>query len=275
MIFLQVIGKNAPAFTVASLAMTMQSRPPTVPDRRDHAGRRRAAVLPVHVPGGEEPALEAAAPRRRRADRDARAPSDGPSRCCRSMPLGPPPAGSRRPAPGTPRSPRNSRLLVAAFLVVELMGHANPDSRDAPEAIRPAAAYQQRPRRFGLPSHLCLPRILAGPLHHPRRTSSCSEPSRFNELLQKMKEVEASDLHIKVGSPPVLRVASVLHRVEAPPLTARGHEQLLRPIIPDHLATDLEHRGGIDFSHHPGSRRSDSAAASSTPGTVCTPRSAA
>jgi twitching motility protein PilT len=72
----------------------------------------------------------------------------------------------------------------------------------------------------------------------------------IQRLLSKMKEVQASDLHIKVGSPPVLRIASGLHRVDAPAFTADDTKQLLTPIIPRHLFPDLESRGGVDFSHH-------------------------
>ena len=38
----------------------------------------------------------------------------------------------------------------------------------------------------------------------------------IQKLLLKLKEVEASDLHIKIGSPPVVRIASILHGVELP-----------------------------------------------------------
>jgi len=62
-------------------------------------------------------------------------------------------------------------------------------------------------------------------------------------------------VHIKVGSPPVLRIASVLHGVDAPALTADDTKQLLAPIIPDHLRAVLEKNGGIDFSHHEGAEQ--------------------
>lgn len=72
----------------------------------------------------------------------------------------------------------------------------------------------------------------------------------INRLLQKMCELEASDLHIKVGSPPVFRIASVLHRVDTPALTAEDTERLLEAVIPEHLHPNLQEQGGIDFSHH-------------------------
>ena len=57
MIFLQVIGKNAPAFTVASLATTIAGRPSIVP-RVVTTPAAGPAVLAVHPVGGEEPAFE-------------------------------------------------------------------------------------------------------------------------------------------------------------------------------------------------------------------------
>lgn len=75
----------------------------------------------------------------------------------------------------------------------------------------------------------------------------------IQRLLLKLKEVGASDLHIKVGVPPIVRVASALHRVDAPNLDADDTKHLLKPIVPEHLRETLEHDGGIDFSHHEGS----------------------
>ncbi len=74
-------------------------------------------------------------------------------------------------------------------------------------------------------------------------------PITIRQLLQKMNKVEASDLHIKVGSPPVLRIASALHRVECPDLTAEDTQSLLDSIIPGHLREKLRDLGGLDFSH--------------------------
>ncbi|HWB18686.1 MAG TPA: PilT/PilU family type 4a pilus ATPase [Phycisphaerales bacterium] len=68
-------------------------------------------------------------------------------------------------------------------------------------------------------------------------------------LLAKMKEVEASDLHIKVGCAPVLRIAAVLHEINVKPFTSEDTKALLLPLIPNHLLPQLESRGGVDFSH--------------------------
>ncbi len=74
----------------------------------------------------------------------------------------------------------------------------------------------------------------------------------INRLLTKMQEVHASDLHIKIGSPPVLRIASALHRVEAGDLNSDDTRALLMPIVPNHLKPRLDELGGIDFSHMEG-----------------------
>ncbi len=66
----------------------------------------------------------------------------------------------------------------------------------------------------------------------------------------KMKEVHASDLHIKVGSAPIVRVASKLHQVNSPALTAEDTAQLLLPIVPEAMRSVLDAQGSLDFSHH-------------------------
>jgi len=74
----------------------------------------------------------------------------------------------------------------------------------------------------------------------------------IGKLLLKMNEVGASDLHIKIGSPPVLRIASALHRVESPNLTAEDTVKLLDTLIPEGLKETLHELGGLDFSHMEG-----------------------
>ena len=41
----------------------------------------------------------------------------------------------------------------------------------------------------------------------------------LDELLDKLSGVGGSDLHLKVGSPPVFRINGVVHRAELPTLT--------------------------------------------------------
>ncbi|MDX1927139.1 MAG: PilT/PilU family type 4a pilus ATPase [Pirellulaceae bacterium] len=70
-----------------------------------------------------------------------------------------------------------------------------------------------------------------------------------HRLLLKMAEIEASDLHIKIGSPPIMRVAAVLRHLELPPFSAEDTENLLKPLIPTRLLSQLDREGGVDFSY--------------------------
>jgi twitching motility protein PilT len=72
----------------------------------------------------------------------------------------------------------------------------------------------------------------------------------IDRLLLKMKQVQASDLHIKVASPPIFRVASRLRPIEARPLGADDTRPLLEPMVPESLRTKLDQLGGVDFSYH-------------------------
>ncbi|MHB1037650.1 MAG: type IV pilus twitching motility protein PilT [Pirellulales bacterium] len=72
----------------------------------------------------------------------------------------------------------------------------------------------------------------------------------IQRLMQKSKDVLASDIHIKIGVPPVLRIASKLHRIDAPNLTPEDTKLLLMPIVPEHLHAQLADQGNVDFSYH-------------------------
>lgn len=72
----------------------------------------------------------------------------------------------------------------------------------------------------------------------------------IRRLMGKMKELQASDLHIKVGSTPLFRIASKLHQISSGELTADDTTQLLTPIVPEHIREHLETSGGVDFSFH-------------------------
>jgi len=58
----------------------------------------------------------------------------------------------------------------------------------------------------------------------------------LDELLEKLVSTGASDLHLKVGSPPAYRINGELHTADLPPLTAEQTEELLTPRLPQHLS---------------------------------------
>lgn len=77
-------------------------------------------------------------------------------------------------------------------------------------------------------------------------------PESVIPLLEAMKKLEASDLHMKTGLPPVYRVAGELRRTDVEPFRIDGYqiEELMKPIIPKARYEIYEDRGSLDFAFH-------------------------
>jgi twitching motility protein PilT len=69
----------------------------------------------------------------------------------------------------------------------------------------------------------------------------------MSDLLQLVVSEGSSDLHIRVGIPPCIRVHGILHRVEGPVLTPEDAEELMRSITSDDNVQSVRERGGADF----------------------------
>src|SRR5208283_3818634 len=67
------------------------------------------------------------------------------------------------------------------------------------------------------------------------------------DLLQLVVQEGSSDLHIRSGVPPVIRVHGVLHRVDGPPLKAEDTEELMRSITSEDHIQSVREKGGADF----------------------------
>ena len=70
-----------------------------------------------------------------------------------------------------------------------------------------------------------------------------------NKLFRMVMKHEGSDLHLKVGLPPMMRLKGVIRTMDAPPISAEEMEQLLFPIMSPHHRKILEDTGGADFAH--------------------------
>src|SRR5258705_2297522 len=70
---------------------------------------------------------------------------------------------------------------------------------------------------------------------------------RMSDLLQLVVSEGASDLHLRVGVPPTIRVHGILHRVEGPSLGPEGTEELMRSITSEEHIQHVRERGGSDF----------------------------
>ncbi len=69
----------------------------------------------------------------------------------------------------------------------------------------------------------------------------------MSDLLQLMVSEGSSDLHIRVGAPPVIRLHGILHRVDGPPLQPQDTEELVRSITSEDNIQQVRENGGSDF----------------------------
>jgi len=83
--------------------------------------------------------------------------------------------------------------------------------------------------------------------HHEHDIHHESDHVEMNDLLQLAVDEGASDLHLAVGLPPMLRLSGTLEPLDAPPLQPEDTERLMKSITsPDHQQKVREH-GGTDF----------------------------
>ena len=72
----------------------------------------------------------------------------------------------------------------------------------------------------------------------------------IDELLEHMVARDASDLHVTVGTPPVIRVRGEVERLdEFALLTSEDTQQLLYRILSSEQQKQLEIKRQLDFSH--------------------------
>jgi twitching motility protein PilT len=71
----------------------------------------------------------------------------------------------------------------------------------------------------------------------------------FHKILKTAVAGEASDVHIKIGTPVVLRIHRELLALESPCPTEEWMNNVVQHVAPAHLKTRLEHDREIDFSY--------------------------
>jgi len=70
----------------------------------------------------------------------------------------------------------------------------------------------------------------------------------MSDLLHLMVQEGSSDLHIRVGVPPCIRLNGVLQKVDGPALTNETSEELMRSITSDESVQEVRERGGADYA---------------------------
>src|ERR1700720_3402773 len=79
-----------------------------------------------------------------------------------------------------------------------------------------------------------------------------AEPKRepeVNKLFRMVMKHEGSDLHLKVGLPPMMRLRGDIRRADMRPLTQEDMERLLLPLLSERQRHILDEEGGVDFSY--------------------------
>ncbi len=79
-------------------------------------------------------------------------------------------------------------------------------------------------------------------------SGSPSEPEA-NKLFRMVMKHMGSDLHLKVGVAPAMRLAGVLRLMALPPLSESDMERLMFPLLSPRQRAILEDEGGVDFAH--------------------------
>jgi twitching motility protein PilT len=80
-----------------------------------------------------------------------------------------------------------------------------------------------------------------------------AEPLGINDYLRHLVERRGSDLHIKVGSSPVIRIDGVLHRTEFPKLGPQDTERAALELMNERMVKEFTETGEADFAYaYPG-----------------------
>jgi len=90
--------------------------------------------------------------------------------------------------------------------------------------------------------------IVAIPQDEKLPPELAKEPE-VNKLFRMTMKFEASDLHLKVGHPPMMRLRGDIRKTDMRPLTQEDMERLLLPHLKPSHRKILEEEGGVDFSY--------------------------
>ncbi len=70
-----------------------------------------------------------------------------------------------------------------------------------------------------------------------------------DKIFRALVKLEGSDLHMKVGQPPMVRVRGDLKPLNRPPISSEEMVDLLMPMMDDRNLMIFENEGGADFSY--------------------------
>jgi twitching motility protein PilT len=83
----------------------------------------------------------------------------------------------------------------------------------------------------------------------PMMPAQVKREPEVNKLFRMVMKHEGSDLHLKVGLPPMMRLRGDIRRADMRPLTQDDMERLLLPLLNERQRRILDEEGGVDFSY--------------------------
>ncbi|UUO06323.1 PilT/PilU family type 4a pilus ATPase [Blastopirellula sp. J2-11] len=75
------------------------------------------------------------------------------------------------------------------------------------------------------------------------------EELEVDKIFRACVKLEGSDLHMKVGRPPIVRISGTLRELNREPVEAEEMVRLLLPLLDERNKKILEENGGADFAH--------------------------
>ena len=126
----------------------------------------------------------------------------------------------------SPARPRRSTAAVSMPAEALLMD----SHEDAPTATRASTSPSPSPPR-------------------PAAEVGARAAERIQELLRHVVETDSSDLHLRVGMPPIFRTHGELVREEGDPLTREEIDNILLAIMPDRNTQEYAETNDTDFAY--------------------------
>lgn len=83
----------------------------------------------------------------------------------------------------------------------------------------------------------------------PQVSAEAKREPEVNKLYRVVMKHEGSDLHLKVGQPPMMRLRGVIRRMEMRPLSQEDMERLLLPSLDVKQRKILDETGGVDYGY--------------------------
>ncbi len=84
---------------------------------------------------------------------------------------------------------------------------------------------------------------------NPRPATEARDEPEVNKLFRVVMKHEGSDLHLKVGQPPMMRLKGLIRQMEMKSLSQEDMLQLLIPLLNMEQRAILDETGGVDFAH--------------------------